>query len=140
MSTNPPNTPDHQQNPDPDAPGGPLPADTQDDGGRQTENPVPAPQESAADARQDGPTAERYGRDDTARNPNADPDPAAEPVAETSPAPGETPPESNSATATPPNDTPAQPPKSNAVLITAVVAIVALVLFFFIAYIIGIFD
>ncbi|WP_147105282.1 DUF6480 family protein [Nesterenkonia populi] len=137
MSTNPQNTPEHQQGTDPAAPGGPIPADTQDDGGRRTENPAPAPQETAAEAGRSGPSGERYGRNDTARNPNADPDPAAEPVTETSPAPGETPPESNSATATPPNQAPSQPPKSNTVLVGAIVAIVVLVLFFFIAYIVG---
>ncbi|GAA1805421.1 hypothetical protein GCM10009771_04570 [Nesterenkonia flava] len=67
----------------------------------ERENPEPAPQESAAESRQAAPAvaddeAARYGRNETARNPNIDPGP------ESNLQPGETPPESNSATATPP--------------------------------------
>lgn len=42
-------------------------------------NPEPAPQESPEQAAEAAPSSDRYGRNETARNPNLDPDPAQNP-------------------------------------------------------------
>lgn len=87
------------------------------------------------------PSSDRYGRDETARNPNIDPDPehTADPDAhDVNLEPGQTPPESNSATASPPAPAPSKPPKSNAIITVAVVIAIILVGLFFFGYIAGI--
>lgn len=80
------------------------------------------------------------GHDETARNPNIDPDPVRDPSLNDDGdlEPGQTPPESNSATATPPAPAPTKPPKSNAIITVMVVAIVALIGVLFLGYIAGI--
>lgn len=88
-----------------------------------------------------GANRDRYGRDETARNPNIDPDPqqTTDPEAGASSLePGETPPESNSATATPPHPAPAKPPKSKVIIIVAVIVAILLVALIFVGYIAGI--
>lgn len=77
-------------------------------------------------------STERYGRDETAHNPNLDPEP------ETDLQPGETPPESNSATASPPAPPPSRPPKNTVVIATLGGVIVLVVLLVFVGYIAGI--
>lgn len=83
---------------------------------------------------------DRYGRDETARNPNIDPDPQQtwDPdVGSEGLQPGQTPPESNSATATPPNPAPTRPPKSKVAITVAAVVAVLLVVLIFAGYIGG---
>lgn len=81
----------------------------------------------------------RYARDEGARNPNLDPQPQNTPGLEDGAgvAPGETPPESNSASASPPAPAPPTPPKTKTVTAVAAAAIVLLVLLVFIGYVVG---
>ncbi|GAA1150217.1 DUF6480 family protein [Nesterenkonia lutea] len=83
--------------------------------------------------------SQRFERDETARNPNIDPEPGETPGTDAAGAvePGDTPPDSNSATASPAQPAPAKPPKSNAVLTTAIIAIAVLVLLIFVGYVAG---
>lgn len=84
---------------------------------------------------------ERYGRDETARNPNLDPDPELTQDPDLGPdglEPGHTPPDSNSATASPPDKGPTQPPKGKIALTLAIIAASLLVGLFFVGYIVGI--
>lgn len=104
------------------------------------------------DSSEPAPGSERYARDETARNPNMDPDPeqaqdpdsAADaqhnPQGPTDLEPGQTPPESNSATATAPNPAPTKPPKSNVIITVAVIAAVVLIGLIFFGYIAGLLD
>lgn len=78
--------------------------------------------------------SERYGRDETRRNPNLDPDPDG---ATGDLRPGETPPESNSATASPPAPAPSRPPRSKTVITAVVIGIVLLVGLVFVGYVSG---
>ncbi|MGJ9425005.1 DUF6480 family protein [Nesterenkonia halotolerans] len=73
-------------------------------------------------------------------NPGLDPSPDETPGLEEggSVRPGDTPPDSNSATASPSQEAPTSPPKSKAVLTTAVIAIAVVVLLIFVGYIAGI--
>ncbi len=120
-----------------------------DAGPRRQENPGPAPQETSSEAADSAPSSDRYGRNESARNPNLDPDPqqSSDPDAGSqSPGPpssgdldpGETPPESNSATATPPAPAPTKPPKSNVIITVAVIVVVLLVGLIFLGYMAGI--
>ncbi len=79
-------------------------------------------------------------RDQDGPNPGLDPSPAETPGLEDggSVRPGDTPPDSNSATASPSQEAPTSPPKSKAVLTTAVIAIAVVVLLIFVGYIAGI--
>ena len=87
---------------------------------------------------------ERYDQGDAIRNPNLDPDPHMTPdpdicaVEHPGVEPGQTPPESNSATATVPSPPPFRPPKNRVVLTVLAVAVVLMVLLVFIGYIAGI--
>ncbi|WP_188682596.1 DUF6480 family protein [Nesterenkonia cremea] len=81
-----------------------------------------------------GPDSERYGRDETWRNPNLDPDPEG---ITGDPRPGETPPESNSATASPPSPPPARPPRNGLAITAVVIGVVLLVGLVFVGYIAG---
>lgn len=115
------------------------------------ENPEPAPQETPEQAAAAVPSEDRYGRDETARNPNLDPDPeqTRDPDLSSDPAenpgmrsaadlePGQTPPESNSATATPPAPAPSRPPNNKLVLGIAAAVIGLLLVLVFVGYIAG---
>lgn len=115
-------------------------------------NVEPDPQAGQASSAEPAPGSDRYGLDETARNPNIDPDPeeAKDPDTATDaqhnpqgPAdlePGQTPPESNSATATAPTPAPTKPPKSNVVITVAVIAAVILIGLIFFGYIAGLLD
>lgn len=102
-------------------------------------NTEPAEQTPRPDSGEPAPGSDRYGRDETARNPNMDPDPE-QAQGPTDLEPGETPPESNSATATPPTPPPSKPPKSNLIITVAVIAGVVLVGLIFFGYIAGLLD
>ncbi len=115
------------------------------------ENPEPAPRETPQEAAQAGPSDDRYGRNETARNPNLDPDPeqTRDPDLSSDPAqnpgmrsaadlePGQTPPESNSATATPPAPAPSSPPNGKLILGIVGAVIALLVILVFVGYIAG---
>lgn len=88
-----------------------------------------------------GAARNRFGRDETARNPNIDPDPQQtwDPdVGAEGLQPGQTPPESNSATASPPAPAPSKPPKAKVIITIAVIVAALLVGMFFVGYISGI--
>lgn len=76
---------------------------------------------------------ERYGRDETRRNPNLDPEPDGAAGLQ----PGEIPPASDSATASPPVPAPSRPPRSKAVITAVVIGIVLLVGLVFVGYVSG---
>lgn len=93
----------------------------------------------------DGGNQQSHGehhRDEGARNPGLDPDPAETPGLDQggSIRPGDTPPDSNSATASPKQTSPTKPPKSNLVMTVAIIAIVVVVLLIFVGYIAGLLD
>lgn len=80
----------------------------------------------------------RYRRDETARNPNLDPDPELTPDPDLGPdglQPGHTPPDSNSATASPPDKGPTGPPRSRLALTVAIIVGSLLLGLFFVGYI-----
>lgn len=83
-----------------------------------------------------------HHRDEAARNPGLDPEPNETPGLEDggSVKPGDTPPDSNSATASPKQDAPTKPPKSNLVMTAVIIAIVVVVLLIFVGYIAGLLD
>jgi len=83
-----------------------------------------------------------HHRDETARNPGLDPEPDETPGLEAGGGvqPGDTPPDSNSATASPQQPSPTKPPKSNMVMTVAIIAIVVVVLLIFVGYIAGLLD
>lgn len=86
------------------------------------------------------PDRERYGRDESERNPNLDPDPELTPDPDLGPEglkPGHTPPDSNSATASVPNVPPTKAPRPKPIFIVAIVAVVLFVGLIFIGYIAG---
>ncbi len=109
-------------------------AEPSDHGGGvpDTSNPRPAPQDDAQK-----PDGDQFGRDETRRNPNIDPAPEG---GSGDLSPGETPPESNSATASPPAPAPSKPPRSKAVITTVIIAIVLLVGLVFVGYAAGLLD
>lgn len=116
----------------------------------------PAEDSSAADVnggqpldtpphQRDGGNQQSHGehhRDETSRNPGLDPEPTDTPGLDEggSIRPGDTPPDSNSATASPKQDSPTKPPKSNLVLTVAIIAIIVVVLLIFVGYIAGLLD
>lgn len=105
-------------------------APSHDDSG--TSDPRPAPQKSPQK-----PDGAQYGRDETLRNPNIDPAPEG---GSGDLEPGETPPESNSATASPPAPAPSKPPRSKAVITAVIIAIVLLLGLVFVGYAVGLLD
>lgn len=101
-------------------------------GAPETADPRPAPQDDVQK-----PDGAQYGRDETRRNPNIDPAPEG---GSGDLEPGETPPESNSATASPPAPAPSKPPRSKAVITTVIIAIVLLLGLVFVGYAAGLLD
>ncbi|MCH8559572.1 DUF6480 family protein [Nesterenkonia sp. LB17] len=83
-----------------------------------------------------------HHRDEAARNPGLDPEPTETPGLEDGGGvqPGDTPPDSNSATASPKQASPTKPPKSNLVMTVAIIAIIVVVLLIFVGYIAGLLD
>lgn len=104
----------------------------QESGVPETSNPRPAPQ---GDSQK--PDGDQFGRDETRRNPNIDPAPEG---GAGDLQPGETPPESNSATASPPAPAPTRPPRGKAVITTVIIAIVLLLGLVFVGYAAGLLD
>lgn len=83
-----------------------------------------------------------HHRDEDARNPGLDPEPNDTPGLEAGGGvqPGDTPPDSNSATASPKQASPTKPPRGNLVMTVAIIAIVVVVLLIFVGYIAGLLD
>ncbi|WP_209323667.1 DUF6480 family protein [Brevibacterium renqingii] len=92
---------------------------------------------SSDNDKQPKPNTDRHGTG----NPNMDPQPAGDPDLEPggSVRPGATPPESQSASATPPHPPAKRPPKTKWTIV-AISCVLAIIVLFFIAYIIGIFG
>ncbi|MGJ9372234.1 DUF6480 family protein [Nesterenkonia sp. CF4.4] len=83
-----------------------------------------------------------HHRDEGDRNPGLDPEPGDTPGLEDGGGvrPGDTPPDSNSATASPKQASPTKPPRGNLVMTVAIIAIVVVVLLIFVGYIAGLLD
>lgn len=115
-----------------------------EDGGRAAGDEAGQPLETPPHQRDGGDqhTHGEHHRDETARNPGLDPEPNDTPGLESGGGvqPGDTPPDSNSATASPKQASPTKPPKSNLVMTVAIIAIVAVVLLIFVGYIAGLLD
>ncbi|WP_152347494.1 DUF6480 family protein [Brevibacterium sp. CFH 10365] len=92
---------------------------------------------SSPDDEQPRPNTDRHGTG----NPNLDPQPAGDPDLEEGGGvrPGATPPESHSATASPPHPPASRPPKTKWVIV-GIGCVLAIIVFFFVAYIVGIFG
>ncbi|HJF76448.1 MULTISPECIES: DUF6480 family protein [Brevibacterium] len=92
---------------------------------------------SSHDDKQPKPNTDRHGTG----NPNLDPGPAGDPDLDEggSVRPGATPPESHSATASPPHPPASRPPKTKWVIV-GISCLLAIMIFFFVAYIVGVFG
>lgn len=92
---------------------------------------------SSHDGKQPKPSTDRHGTG----NPNLDPRPVGDPDLDEggSVRPGATPPESQSATASPPHRPARRPPKTKWAVV-GISCVLAIIVLFFIAYIVGLFG